>query len=47
MSIGVRDSPLKIMVESMTDSMVDSSTMGVSMVDMEAMEVGIRGREFS
>ena len=47
-SIGVRDSPLKIMVESMTDSMVvDSSTMGVSMVDMEAMEVGIRGREFS
>ena len=48
MSIGVRDFPLKIMVESMTDSMVvDSSTMGVSMVDMEAMEVGIRGREFS
>ena len=35
-------------MESMTDSMVvDSSTMGVSMVDMEGMEVGIRGREFS
>ena len=44
--IGIRDSLLETMVESMTDSMVvDSSTMGVSMVDMEGMEVGIRGRE--
>ena len=35
------------MVGSMADSMVvDSSTIGVSMVDMEGMEVGIRGREF-
>ena len=30
----------------MTDSMVVDSTMGVSMVDMEGMEVGMRGREF-
>ena len=30
----------------MTDSMVVDSTMGVSMVDMEGIEVGMRGREF-
>ena len=46
--IGIRDSLLGTMVgESMTDSMVVDSTMvGVSMVDMEVgMEVGMRGRE--
>ena len=46
-SIGTRDSLLGTMVvESMTDSMVVDSTMGVSMVDMEGIEVGMRGREF-
>ena len=43
----IRDSLLEaIMVEFITDSVGVDSMIGVSMVDMEGMEVGMRGREF-